>query len=263
MRVTSFLIDIDGTLYDGEWAYPGGPEALEAIKERGLPFLLVTNTTRFPKREILARLERLGYRVAPEEVFPVPLAAVNYIRARKPSARCFVIGAPTIDEELQAAGLTVVRQEELVDFVVLSQYSWIHMGEVGMAYRLILAGAEAVAMHRDMTYPEGGIIHVSLGAVVLALEALTRKPITIVGKPNPRFFDLALEYAGFDKAGTVMIGDNYEGDVRGAIQAGLRAIQIQTGGYEARAVRQGDVQPTWALPSIADMPRWLDSVVPL
>ncbi|MBI2195031.1 MAG: HAD-IIA family hydrolase [Planctomycetes bacterium] len=260
MDIRGFLIDLDGTLYDGETAVPGAPEALACLRRRAIPFLLVTNTTRMPRRDILARLRRLRFDVEEREVFPVPDAAIQYLQARKPGARCFLIGATTLDEEFRAAGIQVVREEQPVDFVVLSQYSWIHFGEIGVAFRLVQAGAEPVTMHRDMTYPEGGKLHASLGGAVMVLEALTRVPVTVIGKPNPRFFELALRHAGLDKAGTVMIGDNYDGDVRGAIGAGLRAILVQTGGYDARAVSEGDVRPTWLLASIGDLPAWLERV---
>lgn len=44
-------------------------------------------------------------------------------------------------------------------------------------------------------------------------------------KPDPRIWDVALE--GFDRSGAVMIGDNYETDVKGALACGLSAILVR------------------------------------
>ena len=261
MKISSFLIDIDGTLYDGEELISGGLEAIADLRRRGLPFLLVTNTTRMPKIEIMGRLDRLGYRIDEAEVLPVPQAAVSYIQARKPNARCFMIADPNITEQFRAAGLEVFHDEQPADFVVVSYFQWIDFGQIDIACQLIKGGAEAVSLHRDVSYPEGGRFYVSLGPVVASLELVTGKPVTIIGKPSARFFGLSLEHAGFEKAETVMIGDNYDGDVRGAIKAGLRAIQVKTGSYNPKLIEEADTPPTWTLSSIADLPRWLGELL--
>ncbi len=257
--VVSFLIDIDGTVYDGEDEIPGAATALTDLRARGIPFLLVTNTSRMPRPEIMARLTRLGIEVERGQVFAVPAAVCDYIK-RHAGRRCFVIGGPNIDDELAAAGLTVVRNERPVDFVVIGQYQWIHFGEIDIAYRLIRGGAQPVAMHRDLTYPDDGVLRASLGPVIAALEALTGVPVTVIGKPNPTFFDLALAHAGFARDTTVVIGDSLHSDILGAANAGLRSIQVQTGAYAPDP--DATVHPTWTLPSLAALPGWLNAPRP-
>ncbi|MDP6360543.1 MAG: HAD-IIA family hydrolase [Planctomycetota bacterium] len=258
MKIRSFLIDIDGTLYDGDHVIPGGPEAIAELRRRGLPFLLVTNTTRIPKCAIMQRLRHLNYEISEDEVFPVPVAAIEYVRNKKPDAICYMMASENTEAEFREAGIHVHREERPTDFVIIGQYHWINFGEIDIAFRLVREGAEAVALHRDMTYPENGITRVGLGPVVVAMESLTKKPVTIIGKPNPRFFELSLQKAGFEKAGAVMIGDNFDGDTRGAINAGLKAIQVKTGSYDEQMIRESDVKPTWTLDSINDLPAWLE-----
>ena len=45
-----------------------------------------------------------------------------------------------------------------------------------------------------------------------------------VEKPDPRFFDIALERSGANKATTIHVGDLYYVDVMGARRAGLRGV---------------------------------------
>jgi putative hydrolase of the HAD superfamily len=47
-----------------------------------------------------------------------------------------------------------------------------------------------------------------------------------VRKPDPKIFHLACEHLGIDPAETLMIGDNLEADIQGAISAGLQALHI-------------------------------------
>ncbi|PQJ69510.1 YjjG family noncanonical pyrimidine nucleotidase [Polaribacter butkevichii] len=45
-----------------------------------------------------------------------------------------------------------------------------------------------------------------------------------VKKPNPKVFNYALDLAKADKGNSIMIGDNLEADIEGAINVGMRAI---------------------------------------
>ena len=55
-----------------------------------------------------------------------------------------------------------------------------------------------------------------------------------VEKPDPRIFELALERAGVAPAEATYIGDLYSIDVRGAANAGLRAVLLDPGGFWGR-----------------------------
>ena len=44
-----------------------------------------------------------------------------------------------------------------------------------------------------------------------------------VNKPSPQFFDYALQQSGAKREQTLMIGDNLQTDIRGAMNAGIRA----------------------------------------
>jgi putative hydrolase of the HAD superfamily len=53
-----------------------------------------------------------------------------------------------------------------------------------------------------------------------------------VKKPNPKVFNFALEVANAQKENSIMIGDNIEADVQGAISAGMYAIHFNFEGEE-------------------------------
>lgn len=58
-------------------------------------------------------------------------------------------------------------------------------------------------------------------------------------KPDRAIFERALFRAGVPAEQTLHVGDHFERDVRGALQAGLRAALIDRSGGEARAEREG------------------------
>lgn len=55
-------------------------------------------------------------------------------------------------------------------------------------------------------------------------ETVTNSEVVGVKKPNPKMFHYALELAKTTKEQSIMIGDNYEADIMGALNVGLDAI---------------------------------------
>ena len=55
-------------------------------------------------------------------------------------------------------------------------------------------------------------------------KTVTNSEIVGVKKPNPKIFDYALQIANTNVEQSIMIGDNYEADVLGAINMGMDAI---------------------------------------
>jgi ribonucleotide monophosphatase NagD (HAD superfamily) len=64
---------------------------------------------------------------------------------------------------------------------------------------------------------------------VRALEYATQEKATVIGKPSPLMFKIALERAGCAKRQAVMIGDQVETDLEGASRAGIDSILVTTG----------------------------------
>ena len=55
-------------------------------------------------------------------------------------------------------------------------------------------------------------------------ETVTNSEMVGVKKPNPLMFNFALDLAKTTKESSIMIGDNYEADIMGALDIGLDAI---------------------------------------
>jgi len=56
------ILDVDGTLLDGDAAVPGAAEAVSRLRARRIPFRFVTNTTRRPRvavADVVVRLEEV------------------------------------------------------------------------------------------------------------------------------------------------------------------------------------------------------------
>jgi HAD superfamily hydrolase (TIGR01549 family) len=69
-----------------------------------------------------------------------------------------------------------------------------------------------------------------------------------VEKPDPRFFELALERSGARRETTIHVGDLYEVDVMGARSAGLRGVLLD----EAGLYPDADCPRVRSLPELVD-----------
>ena len=80
-----------------------------------------------------------------------------------------------------------------------------------------------------------GIVHRAFERAGLQeyFDAICDSHIEGVEKPDPRFFDIALQRTGARRESTVHVGDLYHVDVVGARRAGLRAVLIDPHGLYA------------------------------
>ena len=247
--VRGLLIDLEGTVYEAGRLVPGAREALGRLSAAGVPYAFVTNTTSRPRSKIAAELSAMGLDAAPDRVFTAPRAGQRFLLARG-WQRCHFLVAPGVLEEF--AG--IAEDDTHPDAVVVGD-----LGEgftferLNRAFRLLLDGAELVALAPNRYYrgPDGLLLDV--GAFVAALEYGSGRTATLVGKPSTTFFREAVEASGFDPAATAVVGDDIEFDVRGARAAGLAGILVRTGKYRPGA-EDGSPAPDAILNSIAALP---------
>ena len=110
-------------------------------------------------------------------------------------------------------------------------------------------------MHKDPTWPDGGITRIGLGPIVAALQSAITGKITLIGKPEINFFETALTRASYQRSNTIMIGDSPLTDISGAMSAGLKTLQVRTGNGTSASSKGCD----WIVDSIADLPQWYES----
>lgn len=254
--IATVLLDLDGVLYVEEDPIPGAVEAVEALRSGGLRVRFVTNTTSRSRAQVAARLARLGFTLPAESVLTPASLAVR---------RCGVVGhkrvrllvAPALREDL--AGLAEVKPGEQPDAIILGD-----LGEgftyelLNDAFRSMEAGAELIALQRNRFWRRSDGLAMDVGAYVAALEYATGHEATVVGKPEGAFFAAALADAHGDPGHAVMIGDDIEADVGGALTAGLAAVLVRTGKYRPGAEERSGITPTAVIDSIADLPALLE-----
>ncbi|WOJ90965.1 TIGR01458 family HAD-type hydrolase [Methylocapsa polymorpha] len=238
-EVKGVLLDLDGVVYVGKAALPGSLEAIRQIRESRIPLKFITNTTRRPRRRIVGDLAQLGLEVAIEDVF-TPAALAHDFLARR-NLTPFLLVHPDLHEDF--AGLPPGDGEAVV---VGDAGAFFTYDLLNQAYRKIHHGAEFLALAKNRNFLDhDGELSLDVGAFVIGLEYASGKTATVLGKPAPAFFELAVESLGRRAEDVVMIGDDAEADIGGAMAAGLKAILVRTGKYRPGQEEHLPQRPTY------------------
>lgn len=254
-EIRGVLLDIDGVLTVSWEPIPGAPEALRWLREREIPFRLITNTTTHTRSDLAETLREAGFDVRPEDVVTAVVATASYLRSHHPGARVFVLSDGDPRGELE--GIRLVELEEAEVIVLGGACEDFSYPTVNRIFQRLMGGAVLVGMHRNMYWRTAEGLQLDAGAYIAGLEEATGKRAAICGKPSPAFFEEALRLLGVPAARAAMVGDDVVNDVLGAQRAGLRGVLVRTGKFLPSDLEREDVRPDHVLDSVADLPDWL------
>lgn len=249
------LLDIDGVLHVGDSALPGAPEAIATLRAAGTPLRFVTNTTSRNRHSIAERLARLGFDIQEEEILTPARMAVELCRERGYERVAFVV-----PHNLKAdlAELEEAPPGPQVDAVIIGDLGRGFSHDViNRTFRSVLSGAAMIALQRNRYWrkPEGLVV--DAGFYIAGFEYATGREATVVGKPSHAFFETASRDLGLPHDRIVMVGDDLEADVGGAIDHGLAGVLVRTGKFRQDDLDAAAITPSLVVDSIVDVPALL------
>ena len=251
------LLDLDGVLYVEEEAVPGAVDAVGRLRLSGARLRFVTNTTTRSRGATLERLRGLGFEVADDELLTPVVLARALCRERGHERVALLVAGGT---EADFAGLEAVDGESGADAVIVGDLgdAWTYAA-LNRGFRLVMDGADLIALQRNRFWRRADGLALDAGPFVAALEYATGREATVVGKPSGAFFAEVLRDLGVSADAAVMVGDDVETDIGGALAAGLRAVLVRTGKFREDVVRASGIEPSATVDSIADVPDLLAS----
>lgn len=222
------LFDLDGTVYHGSRIIPGATEVMRELRDLHRPVRFVTNNASKTPEDVVEHLRGFGVAAEPAEVSTSAQAAARVLRTRLPAgASVLIVGAPALENEVEAAGMRPVRRASGVDAVVQGHWTETGWSDLAEACLAIRAGALWVACNVDPTLPSERGQLPGNGSMVAALRAATEAEPEVAGKPEAPLFTTAAAAAGASRA--LVVGDRLETDIAGAVAAGLDSLAVLTG----------------------------------
>jgi NagD protein len=250
-EITAWLMDMDGVLVHEERAIDGAARFIGRLRERGVPFLVLTNNSIYTRRDLAARLAASGLEVPEESIWTSALATSTFLEDQRPRGSAFVIGEAGLTTALHEAGYTLT--ERAPDYVVLGETRTYSFERITQAIRLIVGGARFIATNPDPTGPSTEGPLPATGSVAALISRATGVEPYFVGKPNPLMMRSALNALDAHSESAAMIGDRMDTDIVAGLEAGLEAVLVLTGVTARGAAERYPYRPSRIVDSIADL----------
>jgi HAD superfamily hydrolase (TIGR01450 family) len=234
---------------------PGSVGALETLRERNIPYRVVTNFSMTHRATLAKTFSKLtGLPPEPDRIITAASAAAAYTATHFPGGRLFVLASP--DALREWAGQRTITVEEAdrpgaeVDAVVIGDAGdALSFGNLNVAFRHLRAGAGFIAMHRNPWWMTERGPTLDSGALVIGLEHALGRRAVICGKPSAVVFREAVNElrseiarsggARLRTADVAMVGDDPKADVAAARRVGLRGILVLSGKVTGEAEAAG------------------------
>ena len=248
-------MDMDGVLVHEERAIDGAARFVARLRERGLPFLVLTNNSIYTRRDLAARLAASGLQVDEDSIWTAALATARFLAEQRPGGSAYVIGEAGLTTALHEVGYVLAERNP--DYVVLGETRSYSFERITRGIRLIAAGARFIAANPDTTGPSADGILPATGSVAALISKATGIEPYFVGKPNPLMMREALRVIEAHSESTAMIGDRMDTDVVAGMEAGLRTVLVLTGISTRETAERFPYRPSLIVESVADL---IDSV---
>lgn len=261
-RYEVLLLDAYGVLVSSAGALPGAAELIARLNGERRPYLVLTNDASKLPETGAARYRGFGLALEPERIVTSGGLLTGYFATHGlHGAPTAVLGGPDTTRYAEQAGAHIVRADEPFTVLVIEDLPSLDVVDAALTtlFRQLDAGARLhlVVPNPDLVYPSGpSAFGFASGAVALMFEGALRvrypdrADLTFarLGKPYPAIFEEAVRRTG--TRSMVMIGDQLETDIRGALNFGLDAALLEGGVVARSVVTSDDIRPTYRLAAL-------------
>jgi NagD protein len=250
-EINYWLMDMDGVLIREEEPLEGAPEFIEKLRQLEIPFLILTNSSIYTRRDLAARLARQGLDVPEESIWTSALATATFLEDQRPGGSAFIVGEAGLSTALHEAGYTVNERDP--EYVVLGETRTYSFERITQAIRLIRTGARFIATNPDNIGPAPGGPLPATGSVAALISRATGVDPYYVGKPNPLMMRSALNALNAHSEQTAMVGDRMDTDIVAGIEAGLETFLVLTGVTDRTEAESYPYRPHRIVDSVANL----------
>lgn len=254
-KYQTYLIDLDGTMYRGKEKIPEAQDFVKRLNDQNVQYYFLTNNTTQTPEQVANNLSKNHQIIAsPEQVITPSLATAGYIKNmfgdEITEHSAYVIGEFGLKSAIFNTGIQLNEVDPDVVIVGLDYDVTYH--KFALATLAIKRGAFFIGTNADTNLPnERGLVP-GAGSVISLVETAVQHKAKYIGKPEADIVDFAAAYKGFDPSQAVMVGDNYNTDIKCGLNAGLDTLLVYTGVSTHEDIVKQSRKPTYQIESLAD-----------
>ncbi len=213
-KIKAIVLDLDGTVYNGENLVDNALEAINSLRHRGFEIYFCTNNSTQTRQKIADKLLHLGIETTSDSIYSAGYAAAHYL-VTAGIRQVSLLGMAGLKSELCNAGLTVVDELDKGQALVVGLDPTINYARMSSFAALHGKDMPIIACNRDRWFPNSnGDLIPGCGIMVDLVEALLGRSVDLVaGKPNTLLLEMLSRQSGLNKDELLIIGDSLESDV--------------------------------------------------
>jgi 4-nitrophenyl phosphatase len=247
------VCDLDGVIYRGDRVIEGAPEAVTALRARGIRMVFCTNNSRSTVAQYVEKFAGLGITALPEEILTSGGVTAEVLAERGAVGKtAMVVGGDGISVPLAEAGVRVVEPafDGGVDYVVVGLDIDFTYDAMRSSARAVRNGASLIATNGDVTFPAPDGLWPGAGAILASIEAASGGRAEVMGKPHPpTMAAVARRLEGCSRIAA--LGDRPDTDLAGGAALGWMTILVTSGVTAPEDSGAVEPRPDYVLPSIA------------
>lgn len=253
MKYQTYLIDLDGTMYRGKDKIPEAKVFIDNLNAKGIDYYFLTNNTTKAPQQVADNLTN-NHQISAkaDQVVTPSLATAAYVKnmfdddVKNHSA--YVVGEYGLKSAVFGTGIKLNETNPDVVIVGLDYDVTYHKFE--LATLAIKRGAFFIGTNADTNLPnERGLVP-GAGSVISLVETSTQQKAKYIGKPERDIMDFAAKAKGFDPKTALMVGDNYNTDIKCGINANVDTLLVYTGVSTHEDIAKQEIKPTHEVESL-------------
>lgn len=250
IKMKTYLIDLDGTMYRGSSHIPYAKEFIEYCLIKHIPFYFLTNNASRTRKQNVEHMEKLGFKGIKEKHFFTSSMAAARVMRKKGCTRAQYIGMDGLKEALFDNGFEISEDPECL-FIGLDRDG--NYEKYSKALQYLLKGAVLVGTNDDRLLAHGDTFHVGNGSIVKMFEYAASTTSLKIGKPHKAILEEALDYYGLKKEECIIIGDNLETDIALGVHEHVETILVLSGVHQREDVEHFKIYPTRIIDSLNEL----------
>ena len=243
-HVRTFIIDLDGTLWNWYELLPQAKYVVEKLRERNKEVYFITNNPVLSREGLAKKLTSMGIRASSERIITSTLSAALYFKKHN-IKNVYVIGEEGVIEELGNEG---IRVSEDAKHVLLSVDRNFNIWKLKRAYELVTRGAKVYTTGINPYWElgnNGNRVPAEL-PIIRALQAMKDVAVMNLGKPSEAMKDTVKKILHAFPEDVALVGDELDTDIVFANRCGFRSIFLARGMEQEKAAKEakGERKPT-------------------
>ncbi|MEO2153904.1 MAG: HAD-IIA family hydrolase [Aquificota bacterium] len=255
----ALLLDLDGVLVKNKNLdlFDDTLSFFRFLREKNIPFKVVSNNSRIPPEEIRKKLAQKGIELKEEELLTALKVAPSYLKRFK---SVYALAEDRVKDYLRQNGINVVEDYN-AEAVFVAQDKTINFEKVKNATTALrLRGAKLVAVNLNkLAKDTDGLFYPATGSWVQLLAHATDYPpeeIVSLGKPSKEFFKKALE--GFEGKEIYFASDDFYTDLIPAEEFGFKTLFMTTGKYSVQDLEKANYKPFRVFDSLTRLKEFIE-----